>query len=75
MTPPPKPMTQRERIARLIRTTRLRSAEKSMVNKIKLFLSPFSPADDHDLALADLVIKDLEAKGPNGDAGHFPSEP
>jgi len=29
------------------------------MNRIKLLFSPFSPADDHDLALADLVIRDL----------------
>ncbi len=56
---PPGPLTQRERIARLIRTTRLQAAEKSTINKIRILLSPFSPADDGDLALADLVIKDL----------------
>lgn len=61
---PPKPLTQRERIARLIRTTRLQSTEqaksrKSGINKVKILFSPFAPADDHDLALADLVIKDL----------------
>jgi hypothetical protein len=61
---PPKALTQRERIARLIRTTRLQTEEqskfrKSRINKIKILFSPFAPADDHDLALADLVIKDL----------------
>ena len=73
MTPPPRPITQRERIARLIRTTRLRTAEKSIANRVKLFFSPFSPADDHDLVLADLVIKDLQGTtGSDGDAGHSP---
>ena len=61
---PPKSLSQRERIARLIRTTRLQSEEqskfrKSRINKIRILFSPFAPADDHDLALADLVIKDL----------------
>ncbi len=61
---PPKSLTQRERIARLIRTTRLQSEEqsqfkKSRMNKIKILFSPFAPADDHDLALADRVINDL----------------
>ncbi len=56
---PPEPLPQRERIARLIRTTRLKAAENSMANKIKILFSPFAPADDRDLALADLVIKDL----------------
>ncbi len=61
---PPKPLTQRERIARLIRTTRLQSTGRSKsgrsgITKIKILFSPFAPADDHDLALADLVIKDL----------------
>jgi hypothetical protein len=61
---PPKSLTQRERIARLIRATRLQSEEqskftKSRITKIKILFSPFAPADDHDLALADLVIKDL----------------
>ena len=61
---PPKSLTQRERIARLIRTTRLQSEEqskfkKSRISKIKILFSAFAPADDHDLALADLVIKDL----------------
>lgn len=61
---PPNSLTQRERIARLIRTTRLQSEEqskfkKSRIAKIKILFSPFAPADDHDLALADRVIKDL----------------
>lgn len=61
---PPKPLTQRERIARLIRTTRLQSTEqsrfrKSGINKVKILFSPFAPADDHDLELADRVIEDL----------------
>lgn len=56
---PPKPLTQRERIARLIRTTRLQTAEKSAINRIKALFSPFAPADERDLELADLVIKDL----------------
>ena len=61
---PPKSLTQRERIARLIRTTRLQAEEqskfrRSRINKIKILFSPYAPADDRDLALADLVIKDL----------------
>ncbi len=60
---PPKSLSQRERIARLIRTTRLQEEQakfrKSRINKIKILFSPFAPADDRDLALADLVIKDL----------------
>ena len=63
---PPKSLTQRERIARLIRTTRLQAEEqskfrRSRINKIKILFSPYAPADDHDLALADLVIKDLRS--------------
>ena len=61
---PPKSLPQRERIARLIRTTRLQTEAQSngrmsRLSKVKILFSPFAPADDHDLALADLVIKDL----------------
>ena len=61
---PPSSLTQRERIARLIRTTRLQTEaqskfRKSRINRLKILFSPFAPADDHDLVLADLVIKDL----------------
>lgn len=56
---PPRPLTQREKIARMIRTTRLQAAEKTAMNRVRILFSPLSPADDRDLALADLVIKDL----------------
>ena len=63
---PPKSLTPRERIARLIRTTRLQAEEqskfkRSRINKIRILFSPYSPADDHDLALADLVMEDLRS--------------